>query len=705
MRVSWARMVLIFCFSLPITAQDIAGAASQLQLNIEAEEIPIVKQSIDVVAEGPPFVGAVKSATRTDTLLRDIPQSVDVVPARVIESQAALSVQDVLRNVSGVSLHMGEGRRDQVYIRGFSALNDQFIDGIRDDAPYYRDLSNIEQVEVLKGPASMLFGRGSSGGIIHRVTKRPNAERPIVEFGVTTGSYGARRITGDLGQSYAAGALAWRLTGAGEKSGSFRDRFSLDRRAISPSLAWRIGPRTSLLTQAEHLSDERLPDRGIPALNGLPAPVRAGAYFGDPAGDWMRNRVFAQSAAFDHQFSENVALFSQSRHSGYANDFRNTYPNGALSSGGVTRILRAGYRGAANQQNYFHHSGVVANLRAARLEHRLLTGVELGRQTRESWRFNSTASPVDLFAPVLTPAVYSAVPANANRFAGSTVGFYVQDQVSIARRWKLLAGVRRDRFSQGLVDWRPNQPALSRVDGVWSPRVGAVFQALPSVSFYGTVSRSFQPSGEALTLAVSTADLGPETTINLEGGIKSELLGGRLLLTAAVFDLRRNNVRTPDPVDFSRLILAGSQRARGAEASITGSITRRWSVLAGYAWLDTRILKSNDSVEGVLLQGNRLGHIPVQSANLWSTVRLAAGLSAGFGFHAAGRRFTANDNLVAMPAYQRFDGALFWRRARWELALNLRNLTNRGYYESAHGTYTIMPGAPVNGLLTLRYRR
>lgn len=225
--------------------------------------------------------------------------------------------------------------------------------GVRDDAAYYRDLSNVEQVEVLKGPGPVLFGRGSAGDF-NRVTKRPNGERPVAEFSLTAGSYGVKRVTGDLGQAYLGGEVAWRLTGAGEDSGSHRDRFYLRRHAAAPLLAWRPGAATLLLAQGEHLDDPRLPDRGIPALGALPAPVRAGNYYGYAPEDFLRN----------------------------LGTYSNSYPNGVQLSGGAWQVARAQYNVTQEQRNTFNQTDVAAAFRALGMKHRVLTGEELGAQGR-----------------------------------------------------------------------------------------------------------------------------------------------------------------------------------------------------------------------------------------------------------------------------------------------------------------------------------
>ncbi|MCC6862217.1 MAG: TonB-dependent siderophore receptor [Bryobacterales bacterium] len=673
--------------------------ASPLELRIQLAAAPI-RQTL-VVSETPGYqISTASSATRTALPLRDIPQAVQVVNRELIRSQAALSMQDVLRNVSGVSLHLGEGRRDQVFIRGNNAMRDSYVDGVRDDATYYRDLSTTEQVEVIKGPASVLYGRGSSGGIVNRVTKKPDLERPLGEVSLMGGSYGTKRTAVDLGLPLSDGRLAFRLNGAYEDSGSHRHFYSLDRYTVAPAVTWRPAEQTQVLAQFEHLADDRVPDRGIPSLNGRPAlAAGAGSYYGDPGRDFLNNQVTAQALTFDHQFNPAWSVRNVFRHSKYRNAYSNTYPTGIRASEDGILVTRGQYNSNGYQENYFNQSETMVGFALPGTFHTVLAGVEAGSQTTRTDRFTGSALPVSLRNPVLTHALYSARPALSNGFDGGVLGLYVQDQIRINGRWKALLGLRRDRFRQYLDDLLPANADLGRTDYAWSPRAGAVFQATGWLSLYASYSRSFQPSGEGLSLAANNSDLKPEITENYEAGAKSDLLGGALSASLAVFRLNRNNIRTIDPVDPSRLVLVGRQRTQGIELSLSGTVWRRLNLYGGYAWLDARVLRSNDGIEG-----NRPGHVPLHSASLWTTVDLPKGLGLGGGLAGNTSRFTANDNQVLLPGYARVDMAFFYRTRRYDLALNLRNLLNTRYYETAHGNFTIYPGAPANGLLTLRLR-
>jgi catecholate siderophore receptor len=681
------------------TAVDI-DAVAETPVKLTLEPAPV--SELVTVTSALPEAAVVSTATKIAASPMDIPQTIDAVPQMILRQQAALSMQDALRNVAGVTPNLGEGRRDQFLIRGFSATTDTFVDGVRDDALYYRDLATVDRIEVLKGPASALFGRGSSGGVINRVMKRPLFNRSIGDVGLMVGGFDAKRLTFDVGRPSGGRKAAYRLAGAWEDSGSFRDFANVSRVSLAPSAAFVVSPATSITAQAEYLHDARVPDRGIPSVDGRPADVRISQYYGFPADDFIRTSVIGGSVTAEHQFPGGWLVRDVVRAASYDTAWSNTQPIGVQKKATGVFVNRSQYNADQDQQNFFNQFETVGAMRFARATHVVLVGVESGIQQRQVIRFNGTAPDVALVEPALTSPVYSTVAATNNAFTGNVLGVYIQDHISIGDRWKALVGVRGDRYEQRLDDRSAKNVDLGRVDRTWSPRVGIVYQPAHSVAVYSSVSQSFQPSGEGLSLAVNNAELRPESTRNIEGGVKLSLARGRATATASVFRLDRSNIKTTDPLDTTRLVLVGRQRTDGVELAVDGALTSRWSVRASYADLDATILRSNSVLSGVKIEGNRPGLVPRRSVSLWSSFNTGR-LTLGGGVTSAGDRFTSNDDLVTMPAYTRGDAFASYRLGDYDLSLNIQNLFNARYYESAGSNFQIYPGAPRHALVTLRY--
>lgn len=703
-------------------AKNILLKDKKLAVSAIVLEAQGVSETVTVEIESEFVSSTTETATKTATPLRDVPQSIEIVNRSLLDSQAVRSLSDALLNVTAVSLAQGEGRRDQFFIRGFNAIGDQFIDGVRDDATYYRDLANIEQIEVVKGPAAVLFGRGSSGGIINRVTKRPNYFGRVGNIETMFGSYGLKRGSFDFGQPILKEKLAFRLIVAGEKSGSFRQYFFQERYNIAPSLSWKPTEKTDVLFQFEFLNDKRRPDRGLPSYQGRVVDVPISTYYGFPERDQFTSRVSSQALRVEHRFNDTWLVRNVFRRINTASDFYNTGANGVcvlaadgtcptvkstdpLYSIDILRATRFQYLSNVRQQNNFNQTEVVGVVNTFGVQHTVLAGVELGLQDKDTIRYDGAASPVSLLNSVLTRPQAFRTLTNFNNFKGKVFGAYVQDQINFNREWKALIGVRYDNFQQKLDDMRPVNTDLSRTDKQFSPRAGLVYQPNDWLSFYGSYTRSFQPSGENLSLAANAAELKPELTRNYEGGIKAQFQPFRLNATLAVFRLDRNNIKTNDPLNTGKLILVGEQRTDGIEATISGAPTRKLEIYAGYALLDARITKSNSFSNGVPLQGKLAQLTPRNSGNLWLTYQLPKQLRVGFGAFARTKSFTSANNLVTLPGYARLDASLSWRSERhYEIAFNLKNITSRRYYETSNGDNNIMPGSPVNGSITMRYR-
>ena len=634
-----------------------------------------------------------------------MPQTIDVVPQALIRSQTALSMQDALANVPGVMPQLGEGRRDQSAIRGFSAVNDAYIDGVRDDAKYYRDLSSLEQVEVVKGPAGALFGRGSSGGVLNRVTKKPTFGSRFGDLSVVGGSYDRARIQGDYADGRASDTLAYRIAGAYENSDSHRPYFSLERTSISPSLAYRPRPGSELLIQGEFLADDRVPDRGIPSWQGKPLADARPFYYGYPTDDFLENRVGSQAVTWQQSLRGNWALRNVFRHTTYGNQFSNTLPGAVREVDGQLFVARSQYSVDGDQRNLFNQLDLTTGGRTGALDHALLVGLEAGRETNSSVRLTGTAPEVAVIDPVLTRPTYATTPASDNAFTGQYVGVVRAgsdlDWQPVASAWS----------AAGSTTTTSGSTIACRRIPIWVAWIRRSARALASciardanTSLYASVSRSFQPSGDGLSLAVNNEELEPERTTSYETGVKTELFRHRLTLTTSVFRLDRTNVKTRDPLDPNTLVLVGRQRSQGVEIAAAGSIVPGWNVSGGLTFLDPTILRSNDVSSGVPVQGNRIGNVAARSGSIWTTYTMERGFTFGGGVFVLGDWFASNDNLVRIDGYARLDAMAGYRFGHYEVQLNVRNLLDEDYYESAHANNNIMPAAGRNGLVTVRYR-
>ncbi|WP_448948000.1 TonB-dependent receptor [Lautropia mirabilis] len=646
------------------------------------------------------------SGTKTNAPLRDVPQTINVVPARVLEDQHVNSMQDALKNVPGVSFSHGDGQRDQVSIRGFSAIADQYVDGFRDDALYFRDLSNIERVDVIKGPAAVLYGRGSAGGLINRISKKPGKD--ITAANLSLGSWKDRRLEADLGRATGDQSLSWRLTGAIEKADSYRHQQFLDRKAIAPSAQIRFSPDTQVLLQAEYLNDRRVTDFGIPSYQGRPVNVDPGTYYGAANArdaDYTHTTVQAYTGVITHRIDDTLSLRNATRYYHYELD-RNNTTTASVNAAARTVSLAHGniFR---REHGWSNQTELTQQAHLGGLKHELLYGLELGQQNKDLLSHaQRNVATVDIFNPVLPTLARQASgnPTNDNLGRFETMGLYVQDMISIDEQWKVLAGLRYDHFKQETGE-RNTGRKLQRTDNDISPRLGAVYQPDAAQSYYLSWSRSFQPSGEAFALSSGNANLDPEQTTNTEIGAKYDLLDGRLSTTFSLFRLNRTNVRDTDPAT-NQLATIGTRRTDGFEWSLSGELAPGWRAIMGYAFLDAKVTRSPSRNDGQPVQGKRSTLTPRHAANFWITKDLDGGFGVGAGANLVGSRYANAGNTVRLPGYVTADAAAWWRQGPWGVQLNVYNITDARYIVSSHGANGNMnlPGAPRNVMLKLSYR-
>jgi catecholate siderophore receptor len=682
------RRIIVLTVASLFTQPGLAAQAA------ESELPDVVVRAAGTTAD--PVAGG-RSAAKLDVPLRDIPQSVQDVPKELIREQGALEMKEALRNVSGGAPAQGEGRRDQFLIRGFDATRDTLVDGMRDDSLYFRDLGNVERIEVLKGPAAVLYGRGSAGGVMNRITKKPVRES-LREAGLSIGSEQLRRLDVDLGGTLGPQA-AFRLTGAHEVGDSFRDLVHSERSALAPSISWSAGHDTRFLLQTEFLHQRRTPDRGIPSLGAFPADVPINNFYGEQY-DFATTDARNARLSAEHAFSDRLTLRNQFQYSTLSLDAVNTRTLGLTAD--RTQVRRQITYFPQDQTNYLNQTEAEYKMGGGSVRHTLLGGIELGYQKTNRLVRAGNSAPVSLQAPQhgLAPPNLTNLPLTIDSdFAARTAAVYAQDLISFGSHWKALAGVRFDRFTQMQHDHRSG-PRQERTDSISSPRLGVVYQPGTAHSLYANLSRSFQPAGTDLFYGVQDmADIKPLESLQQETGVKSEWFGGRLLSNVALYRITQRNMVTKDPADPAglRQVQTGEQQSRGLELDVSGTLGPGWKIFASYTLNLARLTQSNN-----FAIGNRPANIPKHAASLWISRALGGGFTIGTGAFYVGDRYATEDNTVKLPSFVRVDAMLGYKAARWEAGLNINNIPNRKYYESANNNHQIQPGAPRNAMLFIR---
>ncbi|MBC7656988.1 MAG: TonB-dependent siderophore receptor [Frankiaceae bacterium] len=703
-------LVLTFspqAWSARLAAGDASAAADSGIHERKTDKLDTVR----VVGEREPHytAGRSRTASKTGTPLIDTPQSITVITQQLIRDQAMQGMADVVRYVPGVGMAQGEGNRDTPIFRGSGSTADLFIDGMRDDVQYFRDLYNIERVEVLKGPNAMIFGRGGSGGLLNRVTRQADG-RTIRDLSLQAGSWGRLRATTDL-----AGAIgdvaAFRINVLVEEADSFRDDVSTSRRAINPTLAFDIGDNTRLHLGVEHFEDQRTADRGVSSLSGRPLDVDPSTFFGDPGRSPSEIQVDTFSALFEHAFANGINLRNRTLAGRYDKFYQNIFPGVARAD---QTVLLSAYNNATTRDSVLNQTDLsfVADIGAT--QHTLLAGAEFGRQETDNFRetgyFSSdcpTGTPlpatsvrVSIVEPRYTgPICFQQSASDAdNHSVARTAAVYLQDQIQLTPHWLAVVGLRFDRFE---VELRNNRTGaeLSATDELVSPRVGLVYKPQANISFYANYSRAFLPrSGEQLaSLSASNAALQPEAFKNLEVGAKWDIQP-RLSATIAVYRLTRSNVAVVDPLNPADLdLLPGdSQRVQGVELGISGKITEKWSLIGGIAYQDAIITQRIESSAGnVIAAGTELAQVPRRTFSLWSRYDFNPRWGAGLGMVARDKVYSTTSNLVTLPGYGRVDAAIFFKLSESvRMQLNVENLLDKRYFATAHNDTNISPGSP-----------
>ncbi|WP_316433966.1 TonB-dependent siderophore receptor [Leptolyngbya sp. NK1-12] len=646
--------------------------------------------------------------TRTDTPLRDIPQSVQVVPQQVLEDRQARSIRDGLENVSGIAaITSSVSTRQYFTARGFELYSGFLVNGIPDptiaqDAGFV----NLERLEVLKGPASALYGdSGSSlGATVNFVTRQP-LPNPFYEVSAIVGSFnnyqGVLDFSGPLNDSE---TVLYRLIAAYQSNETFVDFNETQTFSIAPSLSFSLGSRTDLVVEGDfyHL-------RRNGAYNGLPA---VGTVIASPNGEL--NRSFNGTGPqedisvvngrvgyrLEHRFSDNWELRNAFLYSFYADSADSaTILVDGLADDNRT-LERFGTTGDIESSNYYLNTDLLGSFQTGTIDHRLLFGFSLSRSTTTFDVEDAAAEPIDIFDPVFDQTV--VLTGNSNFIESTTrdaLGIYLQDQITLTENLKLLLGGRIDIFEE-----RKDNPIdnveTSQSDTAFSPRVGIVYQPIPPISLYASYARSFTPT---IGTSASGEAFEPGRGTQYEIGIRADI-NGQLSANLAFYDLTRTNVTTTDPDDSRFSVQTGEQKSQGIELDISGEILPGWNIIGGYAYNDARVTEDN-----TIPVGNRLFGAPEHSFNLWTTYRIQQGtfqgLGFGLGFNYVGETQANLANTIELPSFFRTDAAIFYERDRFRAAVNFRNLFDVEYYLGRGSDTLVYAGEPftVQGTVSWQF--
>jgi catecholate siderophore receptor len=673
-------------------------------------EIAGVHETVTVGAPIGYAVQAVSSATKTTTPLRDIPQAITVVSSALIADQRMTSMADVTRYMPGIGFAQGEGNRDTPIMRGNATTSDFFVDGVRDDVQYFRDVYNVERVEAMKGPNAMIFGRGGVGGVINRVTRQADWGLSR-EASLQLGSWDNKRFTADVGRALNQG-VSVRVTGLYENSNSYRDGVGVERYGINPTAAFRVGAHTTVRASYEHYRDERTADRGISSFNRRPVETDPSTFFGDPSQSSADATVNLTSAVVEHRFGGRFTLRNRTSFGDYDKFYQNVFA-GAVNAAG-TMVAISAYNNATTRQNLFNQTDLIGSAQTGRIGHTLLVGAEFGRQETANFRNtgyfaalgpNVTSFNAPLDAPTIsTPVEFRPGATDADNHGVTTIAaVYAQDQVALSTHVQAVVGLRLDSFNSSVTNNRTATEFTSD-DGLVSPRLGLIYKPIVPLSLYGSYSLTYLPrAGEQLaSLSLTNQALDPEEFRNYEVGAKWDIRPA-FAFTAALYRLDRGNVIVPDPNDPTVSLLVDAQRTKGLELGVDGNITRAWSVAGGYAYQDGEITRS---ISAAAQAGATLAQLPKHSFSLWNRYDFTTRLAGAVGVIARSDVFTSTDNLVILPSWTRIDAAAYYNLTSAVRAqVNVENLFNEHYYPTAHSNTNITPGSPraIRCALTTRF--
>jgi len=668
------------------------------------------------------YANSTSVATKTNTPLVNIPQSLSVITKDFIRDQNFQNFTEVTRYVPGVAVHQGEGNRDELVIRGVDSSANFFVNGFRDDVQYFRDFYNAQSVEVLKGPSALTFGRGAGGGLVNRTLKEADGT-PVYDASIQTGSWNDRRFTLDAGQAVNEN-VAVRFNAFYEGTDTFRDFGRIERFGINPTVTLRPDDDTKIKLSYEYFHDERTSDRGNPSQTPAGGATRFNpatpftpngdfsAFFGSPTLNVARADVQTTMAIVEHDFENGLTVRNGTIFADYQKFYQNVYPGNGPLSGAVdptdTTMNLAAYQHTTNRDNLFDQTDFTYKTSTGPALHTVGFGTEFGQQTgidvRNTGIFpNGTNTIVaNPFAPAyfgpvtfihqfpgaFSPGVTAAD--NNSRYRLNLESGYVRDTVEITRWLQLIAGARFDSFGMSALDMNTNT-LQARTDDKISPQAAVIVKPIDSLSVYAAYSISYLPaSGDQFsTLTPGTVILDPQKFENTEAGVKWNI-NPKLLLSTAIYNLNRTNQPIADGNNPGFFFPSGSTLTRGFEASLAGYVRSDWQSSLAYAYTDAKITSATSTT---IVAGNRVQLVPYNQFAWWNKYQIDPVWAAALGVIYFSDSFASSDDTVRLPGFVRFDAALYLKiNETWKAQFNVENIFNKGYWASADGNNNISPG-------------
>jgi catecholate siderophore receptor len=657
----------------------------------------------EIIVKGKVLYSDQVTALKTPVPIIDVPQTLSIVTDEDIRKQGFRELGDIVRYTPGVNTSQGEGHRDSIVFRGVRSTADFYLDGVRDDVQYYRSLYNLEQVEILRGPNALLFGRGGTGGIINRVTKKAVLGDAFGSFDMGADTFGAFDFAVDYNVQTGENS-ALRINFHSDTLENHRDYYDGDRYGFNPTLRVQLSPQTTLDLSYEHADHERFIDRGVPTLNGEPVEAFEEIVFGDTDTNLTTLRADIYRANISHEFSDTQKGNFVIQYSDFAKMYKNYYASGY--SGGDT-FTADGYKDPTERTNLIISGNVVNEFQTGSVKHTLLVGAEIIDTENENFRYNTffitteddnevfnITRPINFGVNAAGVRTYNDFTADLKSKTASDIevtSFYIQDQIDVSDNFKIMLGGRFDSFDITVRDIK-NGTSETREDEEVSPRAGLIFKPQENLSLYVSYSESFLPrSGEQFkSLSSSSARLDPDVFESTEIGVKWDIRDN-LSFTVSYFDSEQTQaVRDSDTGENSEIV---GLQVDGIELELKGQVSDKLYLALGYSDLDGETGKGGEPRE-----------IPEQTASLWATYQVNDNFGLGFGITHQGESNIKNDKPgLILPDYTRVDFAAYYDISEdLSLQLNVENITDELYFPHSHSTHQASVGEPLNARFSLR---